>query len=132
MIHWNPKMPIKTSPFLPKVLLQVLLLATISLAGCSYFQFPGVHRVEVQQGNIVTQDMVDQLRLGMTKSQVRYIMGTPIIADTFSQDRWDYYYSRKKGSKMKEQYDVTIFFIDGKVSRIDNNFNAGKDDKSED
>jgi outer membrane protein assembly factor BamE len=107
-------MPTKASRALP----QLLLLATLFLSGCSYFQFPGLHRVEVQQGNIIKDDMVAQLQLGMTKSQVRYIMGTPIIADTFQQDRWDYYYSRKKGSKKGEYKTLTVFFINGKLSKI--------------
>lgn len=103
-------------PFKSPLLLLVVALA--GLSGCSYFQFPGVHRVEVQQGNIITEDMVAQLRTGMTKSQVRYIMGTPLIADTFDQDRWDYYYSRKKGNKEAEQKSVTVFFINGKLSKV--------------
>ena len=96
----------------------LLVIATLWLAGCSYFQFPGVHKVEVQQGNIVTDDMVAQLRLGMTKSQVRYVMGTPLIADTFTQDRWDYFYSKREGSKVKKADNVTVFFQNGKLSDI--------------
>jgi len=104
---------------MPHKCLPVLFAAVLALAGCSYFQFPGVHRVEVQQGNIITDEMVAQLRPGMTKSQVRYIMGTPLIADTFNQDRWDYHYSRQKGNKEEEHKSVTIFFINDKLSRID-------------
>jgi len=95
----------------------VLLAVTLSLGGCSYFQFPGVYKVEVQQGNIITQDMVDQLRPGMSKSQVRFIMGTPIIADTFNQERWDYFYSREKGSDYEDK-SVTIYFDNNRLSRI--------------
>jgi outer membrane protein assembly factor BamE len=95
-----------------------ILTYVMVLAGCS---FPGVHRVEVQQGNIMDAEMVSKLQLGMTKSQVRYIMGTPIIADTFNQDRWDYYYSNQTGNRLKKRESVTVFFINEKVSRIDNN-----------
>ena len=97
------------------LLLAVTLLA---LGGCSYFQFPGVHRVEVQQGNIVTREMVDQLRPGMTKAQVRYVMGTPMIADSFNQDRWDYFYSRKVGNDVKELENVTIYFRNGELAEV--------------
>lgn len=100
------------------LLLSSALISAPLLVGC---QFPGVHRVEVQQGNILEEEMVEQLRMGMTKSQVRYIMGTPIIADTFNQDRWDYFYSTQKANKLKKKESVTVFFINGKVSRIDNN-----------
>ncbi len=94
-----------------KFLTTVLLSATV-LAGCTSLKFPGVHRVEVQQGNIITQDMIDQLKPGMSRSQVRYIMGTPLISDTFHQDRWDYFYSIRKqdGTELRER--VTIYFDD--------------------
>ena len=104
-----------------------LLLAVTSLvlAGCSYFQFPGVHRVEVQQGNIVTREMIDQLRPGMTKAQVRYVMGTPMIADSFNQDRWDYFYSRKVGNEVKELENVTIFFRNGELAEVSSHLDNG-------
>ena len=95
-----------------------LLLAAALLTGCGYFQFPGIHRVEVQQGNSITQEMIDQLRPGMTKSQVRYIMGTPLVADSFHQNRWDYYYSIKKSDGELEREQVTVYFTDGKLSKI--------------
>ncbi len=96
---------------------QRLALATslLLLAGCQYFQFPGVYKIDIQQGNIVTQEMVDQLQPGMTKRQVRYVMGTPLIQDTFNPDRWDYFYSLApgKGDLTKER--VTIYFEDDKL-----------------
>lgn len=95
-----------------------LLLTMTFASGCGYFQFPGIHRVEVQQGNIITQDMVDQLRPGMTKSQVRYIMGTPLLADSFHQNRWDYYYSIKKADGKETQEQVTLLFSDDRLTTI--------------
>jgi len=60
---------------------------------------------------LITQDMVDQLKPGMTKSQVRFIMGTPLIADTFSQNRWDYFYSLQPGDRSGEVRErMAIFF----------------------
>ena len=57
----------------------ILVLAFI--AGCSTFRFPGVHRITVQQGNVITQQMVDKLKPGMTKSQVRFVLGNAVIDD---------------------------------------------------
>ena len=72
----------------------VLILAVVLLvAGCSTFRFPGVHRITVQQGNVVSQAMIDKLRPGMTKSQVRFILGNPVVDDSLDQDRWDYIYT---------------------------------------
>ena len=72
----------------------VLALAMVLLVvGCSTFRFPGVHRITVQQGNVVSQAMIDKLRPGMTKSQVRFILGNPVVDDSLDQDRWDYIYT---------------------------------------
>lgn len=79
-----------------KLLLNSLALAgLLALAGCS---FPGVYKIDIQQGNVVTQDMIDQLRPGMTRRQVRFIMGNPLIQDTFNTNRWDYLYSLQPGA----------------------------------
>jgi outer membrane protein assembly factor BamE len=102
-----------------------LLMATLLLgllAGCQYFQFPGVHKIAIQQGNIVTQDMIDQLKPGMTRRQVRYVMGNPLIEDTFSPDRWDYFYSMiaPNGDVTKER--VSIYFKDDQLSHFSGDF----------
>lgn len=88
----------------------LIITSLLLLAGCQYFKFPGVYKIDVQQGNIITQEMIDQLKPGMTKRQVRFVMGTPLIEDTFSPNRWDYYYSMApgKGEAVKER--VSIFF----------------------
>ncbi|MFC6632943.1 outer membrane protein assembly factor BamE [Microbulbifer taiwanensis] len=72
--------------------LRILAIAGLCalLGACSLFKFPGVHRIEVQQGNIITQEMVDQLKPGMTRRQVRFVLGTPLLEDTFNPNRWDY------------------------------------------
>src|SRR5690606_5446845 len=91
-----------------KSLLTSLSLAgLLALAGCS---FPGVYKIDIQQGNVVTQDMVDQLRPGMTRSQVRYIMGNPLITDTFHADRWDYLYSIQPGGGERLQERISLNF----------------------
>lgn len=79
----------------------------IALAGCS---FPGVYKIDIQQGNVVTQDMIDQLRPGMTRSQVRFIMGNPLVTDTFHANRWDYLYSIQPGGGQRLQERVSVVF----------------------
>ena len=110
----------------------ILTIATLS--GCSYFKLPGVHKFPIQQGNIVTQEMIDQLKPGMTRSQVRFVLGTPLIADTFDQSRWDYWYSVKlpTGFELREQ--VAVHFTDDALSGITGDYlpssaNAGVTDK---
>jgi|TARA_R110001599_G_scaffold28969_7_gene99649 outer membrane protein assembly factor BamE len=69
-----------------------------------------VYKIDVQQGNVVTQEMVNQLRPGMTTRQVRFIMGSPLIQDTFHPERWDYLYSMKAGHQAREQERVVLTF----------------------
>lgn len=68
------------------------------------------YKLDVQQGNVVTSKMLLQLRPGMTKSQVRFIMGTPLIQDSFHGNRWDYVYQMREGGKLKEQRQVVMIF----------------------
>lgn len=83
----------------------------LCLTGCKYFQFPGVHKINVQQGHIVTREMLEQLEPGMSRPQVRYILGTPLVADIFNDDRWDYYYSLRLGHNGRTfNRALTIFF----------------------
>ena len=72
--------------------------------------FPGVYKIDVEQGNIVTQEIADQLQPGMSKRQVRFIMGTPLVEDTFNQNRWDYPYSIRNGGELLSSSHVTVFF----------------------
>lgn len=100
-----------------------LLLTLALLSGCS---FPGVYKLDIQQGNIVTQDMVDQLRPGMTARQVRFIMGTPLIADTFNPQRWDYLYSIQPGGHGRYQERISLFFDEqGLLNGLQGDFMPG-------
>ena len=70
------------------------------ISGCNNIgsmDFPGVYKISIPQGNIITQEMVDQLRPGMTKRQVIFVMGTPLVRDPYHQDRWDYVYNFQPG-----------------------------------
>ena len=99
-----------------------LLLAPALLAGCSYVpQIPGVtpYKIDIQQGNYVTQEMVSSLKSGMTKDQVRTVLGTPLLTDLFHAERWDYVYWKQTGGGKREQRKLAVFFSDGKLTRVD-------------
>ncbi len=89
------------------LLTSLTLTGLLALAGCS---FPGVYKIDIQQGNVVTQDMIDQLRPGMTRKQVRFIMGNPLLTDTFHANRWDYLYSIQPGGGKRLQERVSVNF----------------------
>ena len=89
-----------------------LLLFSLVSSGCSWIKFPGVHKVDIQQGNLIDQDMVNQLELGMTKSQVRFVLGNPLVADTFDQTRWDYIYRRVSSLGVYSEKGMTVHFDD--------------------
>lgn len=95
------------------------------LSGCgsvTSFAFPGVYKLNIPQGNILTQDQVDQLRPGLTKRQVSFILGTPLIRDTFDQDRWDYIYSFQPGGGERVQETLTVFFEDNQLTHFAGDF----------
>lgn len=92
------------------MLTSLTLSGLLALAGCS---FPGVYKIDIQQGNVVTQDMIDQLRPGMSRSQVRFIMGNPLITDTFHANRWDYLYSMQPGGRQRLQERIAVMFDGG-------------------
>ena len=86
-----------------------ILLSFIFISACS---IPKVYKLTVQQGNIVTQDMIDELKVGMTQRQVAYVMGTPLIRSPYQQDRWDYLYTLERRDKVVKKYQITVFFSD--------------------
>lgn len=89
-----------------------LLLALVS-SSC-------VYRMTVQQGNYLDPKALEQLQLGMTRSQVRYLLGTPMVPDAFDDDRWDYlYYLEKKRLGKPERRLLTVYFESDKVARIE-------------
>lgn len=101
----------------------LVLLFVFLLSGCSWVKFPSIHKVSIQQGNIVSQDMVDKLQMGMTKVQVQYILGSPLIVDTFNPTRWDYYYTKvdSKNNKTKQQLTLT-FSKDNTLLRLEGDY----------
>ncbi len=93
--------------------LLALTIVSIALSGC-------VYRLTVQQGNLVDVEKVEQVAVGMTRNQVRFLLGTPLVDDAFNKDRWDYLYYVKPGRKpATEKHWITVYFEDGKVARLD-------------
>lgn len=103
----------------------LVLLPALLLTACNnvpFLDFPGVYKISIPQGNIITQDMVDQLRPGMTKRQVIFVMGTPLVRDPFHQDRWDYIYSFQPGGGQRAQERVSVFFVDDQLVSFTGDF----------
>ena len=97
-------------------------LVLIAAAGCGGVpRIPGVtpYKPEIQQGNYISQEMVSQLKPGMSKDQVRFIMGTPLLTDIFHADRWDYVYWREGSRGKRESRRLALFFDGGRLERID-------------
>jgi len=93
-----------------------ILLSFIFISACS---IPKVYKLTVQQGNIVTQDMLDQLKPGMNKRQVAYVMGTPLLKTPFESDRWDYLYTLERRDKVVKSYQITLFFENEAYARYE-------------
>ncbi len=90
------------------------------LSGCNKDKIPGVYRIDIQQGNAVSQEMLNKLKPDMTKNQVAYVLGTPLLIDTFHPNRWDYIYSFHPGNGQREQRRLTVYFNDDeKLSHIE-------------
>jgi len=77
-----------------------------------------VHKIDIQQGNIVTEEMLSKLELGMTKQKTRFVLGTPLLQDMFHQDRWDYFYSVQKHLETPKQRHITLMFEKDKLAEI--------------
>jgi len=100
---------------------------SLTLVSCSNVlnKLPGVYTLEVQQGNIVDQAMVDQLRPNMSKRQVLYIMGSPMVVDIFHQTRWDYIFSEQPTGESRVQKKISLYFDNDQLSGIQGDFRPG-------
>ena len=100
----------------------MISLAITFLGACSFVGFPGVYKINVEQGNIVTQEMADQLEPGMNRRQVRFILGTPLVEDTFDQNRWDYVFVTRNGDKVLDESRLTVEFEGDTLVTISGDF----------
>ena len=98
----------------------LLVLLCVGLAGCSLL--PDAHKVEVQQGNIVDRAVLDELRTGMTKQQVRFLLGNPVINDIFHPDRWDYIYYVTPAGEAPTLQRLTLFFEGSVLTRVQDEY----------
>jgi len=95
------------------------LVLALLLGACALPDFIAPYRIDIQQGNYITQEMVSQLKPGMSKEQVRYLLGTPLLTDIFHAERWDYVYSFDRRGQPREHRRIAVFFQDGKLARLD-------------
>lgn len=107
-----------------KSLFSLSLLTSLTLVSCSTIlnNLPGVYTLEIQQGNIIDQAMIDQLRPGMNKRQVLYIMGSPMLDDVFHKNRWDYLYSDQPSGEDRVQKQISLFFENDQIVGIQGDF----------
>jgi len=100
--------------------LHSLTLAAViaTLTGCGVAPLLTVYRIDIQQGNVITQEQLAALERGMEKRKVRFILGTPLLADTFNQDRWDYYYSLDRRGEERVQRVISVFFDGDQLVRV--------------
>lgn len=117
-----------------KLLIYWVCCASLLTSGCSTFEsvsdaipkaldkLPLVYRPDIQQGNVITQEQINELKPGMSKSQVQYIMGTPMLVDVFHQDRWDFLFSMKEGSNDRVQEHVSLLFNDDRLTQIEGDY----------
>jgi len=102
-----------------------LVVVLLVLTGCSLGRFPGVYRIDIEQGNILTQEMIDQLKPGMTQRQVKFILGTPLVKDSLNQNRWDYRYLLRIGNETLKESLVTVYFEGDNLSLIEGDLLPG-------
>lgn len=98
----------------------IVLLCAAALGGC-------VYKVDILQGNHLDEGAIEQVKAGMTRSQVRFILGTPMIKDPFHADRWDYvYYFKKGGANDPERRRLVVYFENDAVLRLDRDAPVGE------
>jgi outer membrane protein assembly factor BamE (lipoprotein component of BamABCDE complex) len=102
--------------------LQIILIILFFLTSCSYLT---PHRIHIQQGNIIEQEQLNLVKLGMRKDQVQYILGTPMLLDPYHFNRWDYIHTFKKGRQDMEMSRLTLFFEDDELIKVSGDYQLG-------
>ena len=100
------------------IFISLCLLCACSRSYDGGFNAPLLYKIDIQQGNVVDQEMLDQLKPGMDKKQVKFIMGTPVLIDPFHSERWEYIYSFQEGGTVREQRHITLHFENDKLAYI--------------
>jgi len=124
---------------LNKIILLIAFSTFISgiISGCDRRadgsrKIPLVYRVDIQQGNVIEQSMINKLEPGMTKAKVRFIMGTPLLVDPFHSNRWDYIYSIEPGDGERAQRHIALFFKEDKLTHLEGDITTGYRHSEED
>ena len=117
--------------------LVLFCISLVILSACSRsfdggYTTPLLYRINIQQGNVIEQKMLDKLKPGMDKKQVKFIMGTPVLIDPFHNERWEYIYSFQKGAGVREQRHITLYFEDDKLDHISGDIEVSDVPKAED
>lgn len=116
----------KTANYMTFSKLLLCATACVGLSACSNW----IYRIDVPQGNFLEQKDVEKLRIGMSKEQVVYVLGNPVVEDTFRKNTWYYVYEMKRGmAKRGENFrkELTITFVDDKVSEVAGDFELSED-----
>jgi outer membrane protein assembly factor BamE len=98
--------------------LLIILSLLLPLSGCSYLH---IHKMDIEQGNVITPEMVNQVHRGMSEAEVRNIMGNPVLANVFDKNRLDYVYTFKPGYGTGTEKYITFVFINGRLTSTDAN-----------
>jgi outer membrane protein assembly factor BamE (lipoprotein component of BamABCDE complex) len=119
VFRWFPRAVARAAVrILPLALLSFLATgcATFDRYAPSWRSF-GVYKIDINQGNYLSQDAVDKLKVGMTQPQVKQLLGTPLVTSPFRADRWDYVYEYTRQGQVVEHRNFTVYFAEGKVTR---------------
>jgi outer membrane protein assembly factor BamE len=100
-----------------RIIAPLLAVLALSTSAC-------VYKIDVQQGNLVTQESVTKLKKGMTKSEVRQVLGTPLLMDPFHGNRWDYYFSTDKNGRSTDRTRFSVFFDNDKLVSLTGDIKA--------
>ena len=98
------------------------LAVVLALSACGSLEFPGVYKLTIQQGNIVSQEMIDRLKPGMTRSQVQFVLGNPVLADSFERDRWNYVYTVDIPGQAIIERELIIVFENDRLLRFEGDY----------
>lgn len=99
--------------------MQNILVLIVVLSGSLVMSACTAHKIEIQQGNVVTEKQLGMLKVGMEPRQVLFIMGSPLLRDPFHPDQWDYFYRLEQRGEQQSQYRVTLFFQGERLTRIE-------------
>lgn len=104
---------------MPRIPVALILTALLATTGCSTLRFPGVYRIDIPQGNFVTEDMLGELQPGMSPEQVRYVLGAPTLVDPFTPDKWFYLMTYRPGKGDNVSQQIVLHFENGTYSHYD-------------